>query len=182
MSTPYPEISIWVVPESARRATLEGVRPTGRRGRESGAFWIGVRSEVSTITAVILPHGRGVEEHAGQWKVSPEVFGTISRWVKPRGMSLLGIAHTHMPGVPARLSWADRHQSVRAPGVLAVVIGNAGEEEDHAQWGWYVFEVEDFRQLAGLELARRIRQGSEGVEVWRADIEGVWPVPEPAAR
>ena len=133
MSPPYPEISEWVVPESARRATLEGVRPAGRRGRESGAFWVGSRSDVSAITGIVLPQGEGVEEYSGEWRVAPAVFGIISRWAKPRGLSLLGIAHTHMRGVPARLSWTDRHQSVRVPGILAVVIGNGGEDDKDAE-------------------------------------------------
>jgi hypothetical protein len=134
-----------------------------------------VREAVAPVTAVVLPQGKGVEESPGQWCVSPEVFGAISRWAKPRGLALLGIAHTHIRGVPARLSWADRHRSVRVPGILAIVIGNGGEDDDHHDWGWYVYEEDDYRELSRTELRRRIQgDGSAAVEVWRADSEGVW--------
>lgn len=129
------------------------------------------------MTAVVLPKGKGIEESPGQWRVSPEVFGTISRWAGPRGVTLLGTAHTHARGVPPRLSWIDRHGGVRVPGILAVVIGNGGEDDDHFAWGWYVYEADDFRQLLRPELARRIERNSrEHVEIWRADSQGVWPL------
>jgi proteasome lid subunit RPN8/RPN11 len=107
------------------------------------------------------------------WRVGAEVFGTISRWAKPRGLSLLGIVHTHLPGVPARLSWADRHQSVRVPGILAVVIGNGGQDADHLDWGWYVCARDDYRRLHRTELVRRVRLNEQGADVWRADGEGL---------
>lgn len=177
MSTPYPDIDQWVLPDAAKRATFRGVRPSGHRGNESGAFWLGVRASVACVSAVVLPRGKGVDESPGQWRVSPEVFGAISRWARPRGLALLGIAHTHVRGSPARLSWADRHRSVRVPGILAVVIGNAGEDDDHYGWGWYVYEDDDYRELLRPELMRRVQESSrETVEVWRADSEGVWPL------
>lgn len=177
MTTPYPEVREWVVPDAARRATLHGVRPAGQRGRESGAFWLGVRQGVAQVTGVILPRGGGVEESLGHWRVSTEVFGTISRWAKPRGLTLLGIAHTHVRGVPTRLSWSDRHRSVCVPGFLSVVIGNGGEDEDHYDWGWYVYEDGDYRELLRPELIRRVRGDStDSTEIWRADSEGVWPL------
>jgi hypothetical protein len=129
------------------------------------------------VSAVVLPRGKGVDESPAQWRVSPEVFGAISRWARPGGLTLLGIAHTHVRGVPARLSWADRHRSVRVPGILAVVIGNAGQDDDHYGWGWYVYEDDDYRELLRPELMRRVQGSSrETVEVWCADSEGVWPL------
>jgi hypothetical protein len=170
-------IKEWVVSDAARRATLDGVRPAGREAKESGAFWLGARTDVARVTVVVLPKGRGVEESVGHWRVSPEVFGEISRWAKPQGLTLLGIAHTHVRGVPARLSWSDRHRSVCVPGILSVVIGDAGEDDDHYHWGWYVYEEDDYRELLRAELTRRVRGNStDSVEVLRADSEGVWPV------
>ncbi len=175
MSTPYPDIRRWVLPEAAKAATLAGVQPAGRRGDESGAFWLGTRATVARVTAVVLPAGSGVDENPGQWRVSPEVFGAISRWAKPRGRTLLGIAHTHMHGVRSELSWADRRRSVCVPGILSVVIGNAGEDEDYRDWGWYLYDGGDYRPLVPPELARRVEIGArEVVEVWRADSQGVW--------
>jgi hypothetical protein len=175
VSSPYPEIRHWIVPDAAKGATLNGVRPSGHQGNESGAFWLGVREAVAPVTAVVLPQGKGVEESPGQWRVSPEVFGAITRWAKPRGLALLGIAHTHIRGGPARLSWADRYRSVRVPGILAVVIGNGGEDDDHFDWGWYVYEEDDYRELCGDELRRRVHGGGAAtLEVWRADSAGVW--------
>jgi hypothetical protein len=174
VSSVFPEFGKWVVPDAAKAATLDGVRPAGICGNESGAFWLGVRAEVAETTVVVLPHGKGVEESAGHWIVGAEVFGVISRWAKPRGLALIGIVHTHPPGVPPRLSWADRHRSVRAPGILAIVIGNSGRDEDHHDWGWYVYEGDDYRRLLRPELIRRIQGSAKAIEVWRADREGVW--------
>jgi hypothetical protein len=177
VSGPYPAIDRWIVPESAITATLLGVRPAGRRGRESGAFWLGTRTATSVVTDVVLPRGEGVIEHPGYWQVSPEVFGAISGWAKPRRLTLLSIAHIHLPGVPARLSWSDRHLSVRVPGVLAVVIGNGGDAADYRDWGWYVHEAGDFRLITEGDLARRIAVPVDGdVEVWTASMEGVCQV------
>lgn len=163
--------------DAARRATLVGVRPAGREARESGAFWLGARADVAPVTVVILPSGRGVEESIGHWRVSPEVFGEISRWAKPQGLTLLGIAHSHLRGVPARLSWSDRHRSVCVPGILSVVIGNGGEDDDHYTWGWYVYDGDDYRELLRPELTQRVRCNSaDPVEILRADSEGVWPL------
>ncbi len=177
MSTPYPEIKRWVLLGAVKSATLDGVLPSGRRGNESGAFWLGVRASVARVTAVVLPQGKGVEESPCQWRVSPEVFGAISRWAKPRGLTLLAIAHTHTASIPPVLSWPDRHQSVRVPGILAVVIGNGGRDHDHHDWGWYVYENDDYRQLLQPELMQRVHDNSRKVvEVWRANGEGVWPL------
>jgi hypothetical protein len=156
-------------------ATLAGVRPSGGRGNESGAFWLGTRAAISRVTAVVLPQGDGVEESPGQWRVSPEVFGAISHWAKPRGLTLLGIAHTHIRGVPPRLSWSDRNRSVRVPGILAVVIGCGGEDANYRDWGWYVFDKGDYRDLALPELEERVEVLAENrVDVCRADAAGVW--------
>src|SRR5712692_7750844 len=104
MSSPYPPIKRWVFADGIYTATLQGIRPAGLRGNESGAFWLGKRSAITMVNTVILPSGSGIEERPGQWHVSSEVFGIISWWAKPRGLTLLGIAHTHVRGVPVRLS------------------------------------------------------------------------------
>ena len=161
--------------DAARQATLDGVRPAGREARESGAFWLGAREAIARVTVVVLPKGRGVEESIGHWRVTHEVFGEISRWAKPRRFTLLGIAHTHVRGVPARLSWSDRHRSVCVPGILSVVIGNGGEDDNHYTWGWYVYDGDDYREILRPELTQRVRDNStDPVEVLRADTEGVW--------
>lgn len=175
MSELYPDIDRWMIPGAAMSATLAGVRPSGHCGNESGAFWLGTRTAISRVTTVVLPRGPGVEETPGQWRVASEVFGAISRWAKPRGLTLLGIAHTHVHGVPPRLSWADRHRSVRVPGILAVVIGRGGEDANHRDWGWYVFENDDYRELACPELDRRVEiAADDALDVWGADNESVW--------
>jgi hypothetical protein len=175
MTSPYPQIDRWAVPESAMTTTLEVVGPAGQQGNESGVFWLGARAGLARVSVVVHPQGEGVEETPGYWRVSPEVFGVISRWAGPLGLTLLGIAHTHGRGVPARLSWADRNRSVRVPGILAVVIGNGGEDHDYRGWGWYVHENGDFRELGEAELMERVEvQVGETVAVWRADNAGVW--------
>ncbi len=175
MAGPYPPIDRWVVPDSALVATLRLVAPAGRVGNESGVFWLGSRAAVARVSAVVHPQGKGVEEAPGFWRVSPEVFGVISRWARPLGLTLLGIAHTHGRGIPARLSWADRNRSVRVPDILALVIGNGGEDHDYREWGWYVYENEDFRELDEGELIKRVElRVGETVGVWRADSAGVW--------
>jgi len=179
MTAAYPRIDRWVLPDSAVAATLALVRPAGEEGNESGVFWLGSRADVACIRAVVHPAGKGVEEAPGFWRVSPEVFGAISRWASPLGLTLLGIAHIHGHGVPAHLSWADRNRSVRVPGILAIVIGNGGEDEDYRDWGWYVCAGEDFQRLGEAELTRRVELPiGESVGVWRADEAGVWQLPE----
>ncbi len=155
-------------------ATLAAVQPSGRRGLESGVFWLGPREDVSVVTAVVMPTGPGVEERRGYWRVTPEVFGAIASWATPRGLSLLGVCHTHGVGIPARLSRQDRTHSIKAPGVLAVVIGSGGDEPDHAKWGWYVWEEGDYRALSEGERVRRIDMAAaKEILTARADRTGV---------
>ncbi|MGH9961664.1 MAG: hypothetical protein ACREBC_31815 [Pyrinomonadaceae bacterium] len=151
----YPPIEEWFIPNGACAATLAGVRPAGERGSEAGAFWLGGRSFRSRIEAVVLPSGSGVEEYSYRWRVSPEVFGEVTRWAKPLGLFLLGVAHTHLPGVPVDLSWVDRTEGVRAPDMLASVIGNGGLDESHHDWGWFVYEDNDYRRMPANELSKR---------------------------
>lgn len=177
--TPYPPIERWLVPQAALDATLEAVVPASRRGNESGSFLLGHREQAARTSVVVLPRGRGVEETPWCWKVGAEVYGQISSWAKPRGLALLAILHTHLAGVPARLSRADRTRSVRAPGVLAVVIGDGGEERNLHAWGWYVYDSDDYRRLGASELVARVEIDPPGeVEIRRADADGVWPISE----
>ncbi len=170
---PYPPIDTWVVPTGAVAATLACVRSPGERGVESGAFWLGRRALRSIVDTVVVPTGRGVEERPDHWRVAAEVFGEISRWAGPKGLSLLGILHTHGGRFPARLSPADRTRSVRALGVLAVVVGDGGRDGDPDAWGWYVFEGDDYRLLAAEERERRIAMPDGAVSVLRASRDGV---------
>src|SRR5258705_4484476 len=57
VSSPYPEIREWIVPDAVKRATLDGARPSGHRGNESGAFSLCVR-EAAPGYAVGLPPGQ----------------------------------------------------------------------------------------------------------------------------
>jgi hypothetical protein len=172
----YPPIRQWDFAGGALRATLAGVRPAGSLCKESGAFWLGDRAAVARVTTVVLPSGDGVMESSGRWQVSAEVFGSISRWVTPRRLCLLGMAHTHMPGVPVRLSQTDRSHGVHVPGFLEIVIGNAGRDTDHRVWGWHVYEDGRYRRLLEPELSVRISLAFEiRIDVWRADAHGVYP-------
>jgi len=172
----YPPIRRWNIAEAALRATIAGVRPAGLSGKESGAFWLGDRAEVARVTSVVLPSGEGVVEGAGCWRVSPDVFGSITRWAISRRLCLLGMAHTHMPGVPVLLSRTDRNQSVHVPGFIEVVIGNAGRATDHREWSWYVYDDGRHRRLLEPELSLRIKLGFDiHIDVWRADARGVYP-------
>ena len=177
MVASYHAVESWVIADGILRRTLDAVRPIGRSGREAGAFWLGTRDPTARIHAVVLPHGVGVEEHHGRWVVSPEVFGVVTRWAKPRKLCLLGVAHTHVRGVPAVLSWSDRNLGVRFPNMLAVIIGNGGDDSDHLYWGWYVFENGDYRPLATHEVRERVRIDPESqIEAWTADANGVQQV------
>jgi hypothetical protein len=177
MTVTYPPIDQWVVSERVFQCTLEGVWPAGRCGRESGAFWLGRREKTSQISAVVLPRGAGVEERPNCWRVSPEVFGAITRWATPQGLCLLAVVHTHVRGVPAFLSWTDRNFGVRVPGVLAIVIGGGGDEYDYHNWGWYVFEGDDYRRFSQSEIGERLKvDGSGDFKRGTADANGVRPL------
>jgi len=164
MSQPYPPIQSWVVPHAAMSATLTAVVQEGQGVRESGALWLGRRADISRVSAIVFPRGKGVEATAGRWKVSSEVFGAVTRWAKPRELSLLGVVHTHLHGIPPRLSRADREYSVQVPGILAIVIGEGDEDRDHLKWGWYVYEHRDYRRLLDEELAQKFEINSKKEE------------------
>lgn len=174
MNAPYPRIDRWVLPSAAFSATLRTVQEEGQSVREAGALWLGSRADTARITAVVFPRGKGVEATAGKWKVSPEVFGVVTRWAKPQGLCLLSVVHTHLHGVPPRLSRADREYSVQVPGMLAVVIGEGGHERDHLNWGWYLYDNNSYRQLPALEVRELFEMTSDRIELWHADADRMW--------
>jgi hypothetical protein len=174
MNEPYPHINRWVLPSAAFSATLRAVQEEGQSVREAGALWLGSRADTAHVTAIVFPTGKGVHATAGKWKVSPEIFGVVTRWAKPQGLCLLGVVHTHLHGVPPRLSGADREYSVQVPGMLAVVIGEGGHECDHHNWGWYLYENNDYRQLLPQEVRQLFEMTSEGVELRRANADKLW--------
>jgi hypothetical protein len=63
--TPFPSIERWRLPRMACERTRQAVLPAGRRGNESGVFWVGRRQATTTISAVIFPTGPGVVEAPG---------------------------------------------------------------------------------------------------------------------
>jgi len=164
-----------MVPDAALSATLAAVRPAGLSGNESGVFWLGERASIARIRSVVIPSGAGVVESPGCWQVSADVFGSITRWAVPRRLCLLGMAHTHMPDVPVALSRTDRTHSVQVPGLLEIIIGNAGEDANHREWAWYVREERGYHQLTESELSIRVRlEFGVAVDSWRADARGVY--------
>lgn len=174
MADPYPPVERWVVPLSGLEATVEAVGPSRLDGLESGVFWMGRRSAVGIVESVIIPKGPGVERRRDCWRVSADVFAAISRWALPREVSLLGWVHTHGRGIPPKLSMADRMRSIRAPGVLAIVIGSGGADSEPDQWGWFVHEDGEYRFFEGVERARRVELHAEGaIDRWRANLDGV---------
>ena len=174
---PYPAVDLWELDESAIAATLAAVQRPGREGNEGGAFWLGPRESTSAVRAVVVPAGDGVIEAPGCWIVTPEVYGVISAWAAERAWSLLAVCHIHGHGVPAELSKQDRNHLVRAPGVLAIVIGSAGDDHDLDRWGWYQFMAGGYLELDAPERRRRIHVTAAGeVEVWTADRHGCQPL------
>jgi proteasome lid subunit RPN8/RPN11 len=174
MNEPYPRIDRWVLPSAAFSATLRAVQEEGQSVREAGALWLGFRADTAHVTTIVFPTGKGVQATAGNWKVSPEVFGVVTRWAKPQGLCLLGVVHTHLRGVPPRLSRADREYSVQVPGMLAVVIGEGGQERDHHNWGWYLYDNNYYRQLLTQELRQLFEMTSESIELRRANADRIW--------
>jgi hypothetical protein len=170
----HESIENWIVAADILRQTLDAVRPMGRSGKEAGAFWLGSRDRTARISLIVLLHGSGIEERPGRWAVAPAVFGVVTRWAKPRNLCLLGVVHIHLRGVPPVLSWSDRNLGVRFPGMLSVIIGNGGEDLDHRDWGWHLFEDGDYRPLTQGEVRDRVRIDSEiEFEAWTADANAV---------
>ena len=178
-SEPYPEIERWKIPRGAIDATLEEVKPVTHPGVEAGVLWLGRRSTVAQIEAVVTPTGGGVQQYADCWRVSYQVYGRISAWATEAGLSLLAVCHTHGGPSPARLSRRDRTHSVKAPGVLAAVIGHDGDdgdEPDWVRWGWYEWRSGDYQLLSGFVRSQRlIVEADTAVTTWRADAFGVAP-------
>lgn len=171
---PYPPIRRWVLPQFLFETTLKGVRKSGGNVRESGALWLGERGTHAEICSVVLLQGKGVDQLPYRWKVGAEVFGAVTRWAKPRGLCLLGVVHTHLRGVPPRLSRADSEYSVQVPDMLAVVIGDGGAELDYRKWGWYVYESNSYRRLTNREFAVRLVFSAESpLEIRCANADGV---------
>jgi hypothetical protein len=172
---PYPDISRWCIPATAIELTLEAIRPSGHPGVEAGTFWLGRRETTSRVEAVVIPAGEGVDQMQGCWRVSSEVYGRVSRWAVTRGFSLLAVCHTHEGPSPARLSRRDRTHSVKAPGILAVVVGCNGGEADWMRWGWYVWHGDDYQHVNASDLLRAVHIDNGQATAWRVDATGIFP-------
>lgn len=162
---PYPPIERWIIPAEAARASLRGVRPAGRRGLESGAFWLGRRGAIAEVKAVLLPQGAGVVERPDMWQVSPEVFGEMSRWALVRGLVMIAMLHIHV-GHSARMSRWDRERVVQVPDMLSVIVPQAGMSDEYQEWSWYVFEQGDYRELPSPEITHRITFTPDECSCW----------------
>lgn len=133
---PYPPVQTWQVGRAALTATWEALR--SGEGRETAVLWLGGRAHHSAVTAVVRLHGEGVEEGGGHFEAVPEVLGVVTRWAKPRGLTLLANLHAHPPGIPGQMSVWDRRHGFAVPEFLAIIAGDGGR--DHPDfWGWYVF-------------------------------------------
>lgn len=170
---PYPSIANWRIPTDALQRTLEGVRSAGDRGKESGALWLGHRAFTAKVTAVVLPQGEGVIEAPDHWQIGPEVMAAITTWARPRGLVMLGMLHIHI-GHSVALSWSDRHRVVQVPGMLSIVVGDAGREAISDLWGWYVYEAGGYRHLIPPERQQRIiLDDNAACRAWQASVTGV---------
>lgn len=175
-SSPYPPIERWMIPTAAIVGTIEAVQRAGMHGNEAGALWLGRRAETAQVSALVLPQGEGVKEAPQMWDISPEVFGSVSRWASPQGLVMLGMVHTH-GGATVAMSWSDRHRTVQVPGILSVIIGHGGRDRDPVRWGWYVYEADEYRELDELERRRRISfTPHPDLSIWLANRDQVAPL------
>src|SRR5712691_10627707 len=101
---PFPPIERWLVPEAACEQTREAVLPAGRRGTESGVFWLGTRAATSIVRTVAMPIGVGVVEEPWRWSVSAQLYGAVAAYAKPRSLTLLAVVHTHLSARVPHLS------------------------------------------------------------------------------
>jgi hypothetical protein len=167
-SNPYPPIDAWRVPRAAVAATRASVVGAGRRGDESGVFWLGERTATAAVRAVVSLRGRGVLETPGLWQVSSQVYGVVSALARELELVLLATAHTHGRGVPVALSRTDREHGVRVPGLLALVVGDGGDAPLE-EWSWNVYDDGAFRTLSP---AARVTFDDDVVSLWHADADG----------
>jgi hypothetical protein len=162
--TPYPPIERWLIPQAACDLTQDSVRPAGRRGTESGVFWLGTRAATSAVSVVAKPAGSGVIEEPWRWSVSAELYAAVAAYAKPLGLALLAVVHTHLSTRPPRMSRTDRTRGLQVPDALAVIIGSAGAEREPARWGWFAYGVCCYRGIAAEERAERITLTMEPAE------------------
>ncbi|MEK6274329.1 MAG: hypothetical protein AABM30_03235 [Actinomycetota bacterium] len=170
--TPYPPIERWRLPEAACEQTRAAVKPAGRRGVESGVFWLGRRAGVSEITAVVHPIGEGVEETPFYWSVSPEVYAAVAAWANLRRLTLLAVAHIHLSAAQPRMSPTDRTQGLKVPDALAIILPRGGREPAVDAWGWFVYEDSDYRELESRERAGRVELCAGEVEFANVEADG----------
>jgi proteasome lid subunit RPN8/RPN11 len=172
---PYPRIHRWTLAERVVPATWEAFRVADNH--EAAVFWLGVRDSEAVVTSVVRLHGVGVEEGQGHFEAAPEVLGTVTRWAKPQGLTLLAICHVHPPGVPGRLSRWDRRHGFAVSEFLSIVAGDGGVDEP-SRWGWYVFDRQaaDYRLISERERADRLRvDPSMAGDLFVADARVVLP-------
>ncbi len=161
---PFPPITQWRLPQAACELTRSSVMPAGRRGDESGVFWLGRRDKVSEITAVVFPAGDGVHETPICWSVSAEVYAAVSAWARPVGLALLGVAHTHLCRAKPQMSRTDRFQGMKVPDALSIIVPAMGRERDPSGWAWFVYTAGDYREMTTAETVRRVELTDGKVE------------------
>lgn len=172
---PYPRIHRWLLADRVVTATWDALRAAD--GREAAVLWLGERNAEAVVTSLVRLHGVGVEEGRGHFEAAPEVLGTITRWAKPQGLTLLASCHAHPLGVPGRLSPWDRRHGFVVPEFLSIVAGDGGVDEP-SRWGWYVFDRQsaDYRLISERERTDRLRvDPTIGGAVFVADAREVRP-------
>jgi hypothetical protein len=106
------------------------------------------------------------------WQVSPDVFGSISRWALMHSLVMLGMFHIHL-GHSVRMSYWDRERVVQVPDMLSVIAPSGGTERSPHKWGWYVFEDTTYREMDMTERNRRVIVDVTSCSSWIADALAV---------
>ena len=97
----------------------------GTAGNEGIVLWLGALCESeANASQLILLRGTGVTKCPHFVRITDELLNDVTEIAVKLGLTLVGQAHSHAPGLGDRLSPTDRHYGVAFPWYLSIVVPN----------------------------------------------------------
>lgn len=149
----------WNLPGDLISASVEAMRPSGARGNEGLALWLGNECDGNiSVTHIVRPVGPGLTENPLHLSLSMRAISRITSLTDKLGVYWVGQIHSH-PERYVDLSRVDRAMGVKVQDYLSVVCpfyAQAYTEHLH-ECGVHVFDQGSYRRLPPKEVTARFR-------------------------
>lgn len=132
MTTLYPRVSRWNVPQDLLRESLLEMRIDGRQGNEGICLWLGTRNEAedaATISHLVKLRGTGVRKSPANIQIDPTLMREVHHAAQELDKILVGQIHSHDREYGVNLSYVDILYGISVPYYLSIVAPDYAQND-----------------------------------------------------